>query len=66
MSAPSTTVFHYLRAVLWSFFGIRRRNGAQADIEGLSPIVLIATGIALAACFVLVLLTVAHWAVSSH
>lgn len=71
MSASSTTAFpsvvlRCLRAVLWSFFGIRRRAGAQAEIEGLSPLALIATGVFLAGCFVLILLTVAHWAVASH
>ena len=52
--------------MLWSFFGIRRRAGARAEIEGLSPLALIATAVVLAACFILILLTVANWAVATR
>ncbi len=69
-AAPSTdslpVVLRYCRAVLWSFFGIRRRAGARAEIEGLSPLALIATAVVLAACFILILLTVANWAVATR
>ena len=40
-------------AVAWAFFGIRRRNEAAIDIETVSPIHLIVTGVVLAAAFVI-------------
>lgn len=49
----------YLQAVLWSFFGLRRGAGARDDMTSLRPLPLIATGIALAAAFVCVLLLAA-------
>ena len=61
-----TTVFHYLRAVLWGLFGVRRRSGARSEVEGLSPIVLIATAFAMVGCLVLILITVASWAVAAR
>lgn len=52
----------YPRAILWGFFGVRRRAGAQTEIEGLSPIVLIATGFVVAALLIALLLSLARWA----
>lgn len=50
----------YPLAVLWSFFGIRRGAAARQDITALHPLGLIATGVALAAGFVLLLILVAR------
>ncbi len=50
----------YLSAVLWSFFGIRRRQAAEADMSRLSFIPLGLTAVGLAALFVLILLGIAH------
>ena len=46
------------RAVLWSFFGVRKRADYARDSAQLNPIHVIAMGIAGAALFVLVLLLV--------
>lgn len=52
----------YVRAVLWSFFGIRRRAGAEAEIGRLSPVVLALVAVLLAGLFVLGLNLLARWA----
>lgn len=50
---------HYLRMVLWSFFGIRRRAGADAEFQRVRPVLLIATALLAALCFVGLLVVVA-------
>ena len=51
-------------AVAWAFFGIRRRREADIDIETVSPIHVIVTGVVLAACFVLSLVLLVRAIVS--
>lgn len=55
----------YLRAVLWSFVGIRRRSHATAEQQQLKPLLLIATAVALAVIFVLLLLGLASSAAAA-
>ena len=43
------------KAVLWSFFGVRRRSEYEADTQRLKPQHVIAAGLATAAAFVLLL-----------
>lgn len=47
-----------LRAVLWSFFGVRRRADYQKDAARLNPVHVIVVGIAAAAAFVLILIMI--------
>jgi hypothetical protein len=47
--------FRSCLAVAWAFFGIRRRREADIDIETVSPLHIIVTGIVLAALFVVLL-----------
>ena len=54
-----------LKAVAWSFFGIRRRADYANDIEKLNPIHVVIAGIAGAALFVVVLVLLVRWVVSS-
>ena len=44
-----------LRSILWSFFGVRRRADAARDLEGVHPAAIVATAIAIAVAFVLVI-----------
>jgi hypothetical protein len=53
-----------LRAVLWSFFGVRRRADYEKDAAQLNPVHVIVAGVLAAAVFVLVLLAVVRWVVS--
>lgn len=53
-----------LRAVLWSFFGVRKRADYEADAAQLNPVHVIVVGIAAAAAFVVALLVIVNWVVS--
>jgi hypothetical protein len=50
-----------LRAVLWSFFGVRRRADAERDLEGVPPHAVIAVGIVVAALFVIAIVGVVKY-----
>lgn len=52
------------RAVLWSFFGVRARSAHETDAVRLNPLVVILTGVALAAVFVVGLITLVRFVVS--
>ncbi len=52
-----------IKAVLWSFFGIRGRGGLEGDLEGntaLNPVHVIVAAVLAAALFVGILVTIAH------
>jgi len=49
-------------AVMWSFFGVRKRRDLEADAQ-LNPLHLIAAGIVGAVLFVVVLLVIVHMVV---
>ena len=48
------------RAVLWSFFGIRRKSDYEKDASQLNPVYVIITGVAAAALFVIVLIVIVN------
>lgn len=47
-----------IRAVLWSFIGIRRRSAYQDDARSLDPRAVVVAGLIAGVVFVLVILTV--------
>jgi len=53
-----------VKAVLWSFFGVRGRAGHEHDMERLNPVYVILTGIVLALLFVLGLIALVRWVVA--
>lgn len=57
--------FRLLRTVLWGFFGLRKGQEHQRDLENLRPVPLILTGVAVAAGLVACLVLAANWAVST-
>ena len=57
-------LFETARAVLWSFFGVRGRREHERDAVRLNPLYVILMGIALAAAFVLGLVTLVRFVVS--
>jgi type IV secretory pathway TrbD component len=57
------SVLSYVRMVLWGFFGIRRRAGADEETARMRPGVLIAVGLSMAALFGLLMWTLANVAV---
>ncbi len=49
-----------MRAVLWSFFGVRRRSDYEKDAVALNPLHVIITGIVAAALLVVILLVIVN------
>ena len=54
-----------MRAVAWSFFGIRRSVGSAQDLEKLNPVHLVVAGLIGAALFVSALVLLVSWVVDS-
>lgn len=52
-----------LRAVAWSFVGVRKDSEFQQDIDRLSPLHLVAVGFAGVFVLVLGLMALVHWVV---
>ncbi len=67
MSAPlpphqrQGSLVRTVKAVLWSFIGLRSRAEFQKDVAQLNPIHLIAVALVLAMLFVLGLLALVNW-----
>jgi preprotein translocase subunit Sec61beta len=57
---PRVGLAQTARAVLWSFFGVRRKSDYEKDANQLSPIYVIITGVAAAALFVIVLIVIVN------
>ncbi len=64
-SAQSATPLQTLRAVAWSFLGIRRSADYAADVQRLNPVHVVIAGVFGAALFVAVLVVLVKWVVSS-
>ncbi len=54
-----------LRAVAWSFFGVRRSSGYAQDVAKLNPVHVVIAGVVGAALFVLALVLLVQWVVGS-
>ena len=52
-------------AVVWSFLGIRRRADYAKDVAQLNPIHVVIAGVVGAALFVIVLVLLVRWIISS-
>ncbi len=53
------------RAVAWSFFGIRRSKDYERDVSRLNPVHVVIAGIIGALIFIVALVLVVQWVVSS-
>ena len=58
-------VLETMRAVAWSFFGVRRRADHERDLQRLNPVHVIIAGVVGAAIFVGLLVALIRWVVSS-
>ena len=54
-----------LRAVAWSFFGVRRSSDYEKDLGQLNPVHVIAAGIVAAALFIVALVVLVNWVLAS-
>jgi Protein of unknown function (DUF2970) len=64
VTARNAGFLQTMRAVLWSFFGVRKRSGYEQDAARLNPVHVIIAGILAAIVFVLVLVMVVRIVVS--
>ena len=54
-----------MQAVAWSFFGVRKSGDHEKDVSQLNPVHVIIAGVIGAALFVVVLVLVVQWVLSS-
>ena len=54
-----------MRAVAWSFLGIRHASGLEDDVQRLNPVHVVIGGVLGAALFVVLILLLVLWVVSS-
>lgn len=58
------TLWRTVRAVAWSFLGVRKNSEYQEDLARVNPLHVILVGIIGAVLLVLLLVSVARWVVS--
>ena len=54
-----------LRAVLWSFIGVRKRQDYQQDASSLSPLAVVVAGLIAGALFIFTLVMIVSWVTAS-
>lgn len=54
-----------LKAVAWSFFGVRKSSGYEDDLAKINPIHVIVAGLLAGVIFVLGLVWLVQWVISS-
>ena len=54
-----------MKAVAWSFFGIRKSSEYEKDVSQLNPVHVIVAGVIGAAIFVLTLVLIVNWVIGS-
>ena len=54
-----------LKAVLWSFFGVRKSAEHERDVAELNPVHVVIAGVLAAAVFVALLVAIVGWVLSS-
>ena len=56
--------FYTLKAVFWSFFGLRRNSDFEADAVKINPFHIVIAGLIGVACFIGLLVTIVKFAVA--
>jgi Protein of unknown function (DUF2970) len=54
-----------MRAVAWSFFGVRKSSDYEKDVSQLNPVHVIIAGVLGAALFVIALVLLVNWVLAS-
>ncbi len=54
-----------LQAVAWSFFGVRKAADLEKDVNQLNPVHVVIAGVLAAALFIIVLMVLVNWVLSS-
>jgi hypothetical protein len=64
-SQRPASLMQTVRAVAWSFFGVRRRADYEQDVARLNPVHVVVAGIVGAALFVVAVYGLVRWVVAS-
>ena len=64
-SQRPASLMQTVRAVAWSFLGIRRSAGLEEDVQKLNPVHVVIAGVIGAAVFVAFIVLLVGWVVSS-
>ena len=59
------TLWDTVKAVCWSFFGVRKSSEYEKDVSQLNPVHVIIAGVVAALIFIGVLIAIVKWVVSS-
>ena len=54
-----------LKAVAWSFFGVRKSADYERDVSKLNPIHVVIAGVATALVFIAALIVLVNWVIAS-
>ena len=54
-----------VRAVAWSFFGVRKASDYENDVRQLNPVHVVIAGVLGAVAFIAILLLVVNWVLAS-
>jgi hypothetical protein len=54
-----------MRAVAWSFFGVRKSSEYEKDVSQLNPVHVVLAGIIAAVLFIVCLIALVNWVLSS-
>ena len=54
-----------MRAVAWSFFGVRKSKDLERDVSELNPLHIVVAGVVVAALFVVALIVLVNWVIGS-
>ena len=65
VTARKLSALQTMRAVAWSFFGVRRAKDYENDVARLNPVHVVIAGVIGAALFVVCLVMLASWVVGS-
>ncbi len=64
-AARRGSLLQTLKAVAWSFFGVRRSAGLDSDVQKLNPVHVVVGGVLGAVVFITALVFLVSWVVGS-
>ena len=59
------SLWRTVRAVGWSFFGVRKSRDLERDVSELNPLHVVIVGVIAAALFVVALVVLVNWVIAS-
>ena len=65
VTSRKASIMQTMRAVAWSFFGVRRSKDYENDVARLNPVHVVIAGVIGAALFVVSLVVLVQWVIGS-